>query len=240
MGLAALLMAACANSRQVLQPEEVIQLVLRNECQDSGLDNSPMLLTLWSAEDTVYIPYRQPDSLQIEPGTPVQLGALTASFLVPGILERMENAGLTMESVAIPVRKPDGSFVRDITYGQLLQHHSDLPVFEPTPEGSLLDQLLMMNELLENQNPAEWRSRYRYDNWNYALAIAALQSSYPERIDLRNERIEYADQLPDSIRAALLSSVAKPIPNEAQRADLFAVSTGGVADTYTLIGLLDS
>ncbi len=235
-----LLFSACAKTRYGLSDVEVVRRVASNECVMSDLKDAPLLLGLWDNGVVRYIQY--PDSTYgLTPATPVQIGSLTASFLVPRMLQRIESLGLTLDSAAIEVRNDSGDYLRTITYKQLLLHSSDLPIYEPGPEGEALDHLLAINYLLANQDQQKVQGKYRFDHWNYTLAAEALSSRAGGLQDLRPKQLAYTDQLPDSVRSALAATRARVVaPHERQRPDLFALSTAGVASVDDLLQLVDS
>ena len=238
-----IVLVACAGTREGLSGPEVIDLIVRNECAAAQLRGTPMLVALVEPGDTTYIRYpRGLDAAMLDATTPVQLGAVTASFFVPSFLEQLYAAKLTLDSVAIPVRSADGRPMREITFADLLLHRSDLPVVSLAAELSPLDQLLAVDRLLREQDPTELRGRYRYDHWNYTLAREALRTRLQGMLPLRAPALAYNDRLPDSTRAALGTTVARAAdaPRERQHPELFAASTAGVASTYELIALLDS
>jgi len=236
-----LLLMGCASMKTGLSGSEVIDKIANNECAASQLQETPLLVGLWRNGEVSYVHY--PDSLssRLKPTTDVQLGGLTASFLVPRLTEELHAANLTLDSTAIVVRSPTGSPIRNITFAQLILHVSDLPSYDPGPDGSTLDHLLALNSLLSKQDQALVRGRYRFDHWNYTLAAEALSSRVGLKDDFRHPQLAYSDALPDSILQNLAASSAKvTAPRERQRPDLFALSTAGVASAEQLVRLVDS
>ena len=240
-------LAACGVPRARLSVPELVGKIARNECAGAGLARTPLLVALWTPTDTTYANYPAPEDRAaagdspppLTPATPVQIGALTTSFLVPRLLGELAALGLTLDSVAIPVRRADGTPLRDITFGQLLRHRADLPVYEPPPTGTALDHLLTVDRLLREQDPSEVRGRYRFDHWNYTLAAEAIRTRKSGLPVARPRELAYNDRMPDSLRDALAVSRARAVaPQENQHPELFALSTAGVASTERLIALL--
>jgi len=220
----------------------VIERITENECAGAQLKETPMLIGMWSPGDTTWVEYPGPGRSQLQPTTAVQIGSLTTSYLVPQLLAELEDAGLSLESVAIPVVDDEGQTIREITYRQLLLHHSDLPSYAAKADESELDQLLGMNRALVNQDPASIKHRYKFDHWNYVLASTALRSTSAMRNDLRPNELAFTDKLSDSLRQALLTTTTARalVPQERTASTLFAASTAGVASAMQLISLLDS
>lgn len=240
LGFLCLTLSGCAITKRGMSGAQVINQIIGNECAGSRLDGTNMLVTLWSPADTSFIQYPANVETGLTPETPVQIGGLTTSFLVPVLLAQIESLGLTLDSTAIPVYTRFGKHVRNITFGQLLTHHSNLPVYSPGNSGDALDHLLVIDDLLAKQNQEEITGKYRFTHWNYTLAAEALRSRKAGLEDLR-PTLAYSDRIPDSTKTLLATSQARAIaPKENQHSDLFALSTAGIASTLQLISLLDS
>lgn len=230
----------CASTKRGLSGAQVINQIIGNECAGSQLDGTNLLVTLWSPDKTSHIYYPDDIEIGLSPETDVQIGGLTSSFLVPILLVQLEQLGLTLDSTAIPVRTGSGVLVRNISYGQLLMHHSDLPVYSPSNNGDVLSQLLAVDDLLAKQVQKELSGKYRFTHWNYTLAAEALRARLNGRPMMR-PTLAYSDRLPDSVRINLAETQARiQAPRENQHPELFARSTAGIASTVDLVHLLDS
>jgi len=238
--LYSVVLSSCGTTKQGLTGTEVINQIIGNECAGSRLDGTNMLVTLWSPGDTSYINYPASVATDLKPETPVQIGGLTSSFLIPVMLDQLQRLNLTLDSTAIPVYHKNGTLRRSITFSQLLLHHSDLPVYSPNSEGDALQHLLVVDDLLAKQPEKDITGTYRFTHWNYTLAAEAIRSRQSGLPQLR-PTLAYSDRLPDSTRSALARSQARLIaPKENQHPELFALSTAGIASTHQLISLLDS
>ncbi|MFK8055534.1 MAG: hypothetical protein AB8F78_05385 [Saprospiraceae bacterium] len=240
LGVLCLVLSSCSSTKRGLSSTEVINQIIGNECASSRLDDTHMLVTLWSPKDTTFINYPAETKTGLSPETPVQIGGLTSSFLVPVMLNKLYSLGLSLDSTAIPVYTRAGRHVRNISFGQLLTHHSNLPVYSPSNDGDALNHLLVLDDLLGKQPKEEITNEYRFTHWNYTLAAEAIRAKQNGIPELR-PTLAYSDRLPDSVRTALAVTQARVrAPRENQHPDLFALSTAGIASTHELIALLDS
>jgi len=240
LGILCICLSGCASTKRGLSGAQVINQIIGNECAGSRLDGTTLLVTLWTPDKKSHIYYPEDAEIELRPETDVQIGGLTSSFFVPKVLVQLEQLGLSLDSTAIAVQSKAGHLMRNITYGQLLMHHSDLPVYAPRNEGEALSHLLILNDLLVRQAPNELTGKFRFTHWNYTLAAEAIRSAYKGKPDLR-ARLAYSDRLPDSVKINLAETQARiqaPIKN--QHPALFALSTAGIASTNDLVGLLDS
>jgi len=240
VGILCFLIVGCSSSKRGMSGAAVINQIIGNECAGSRLDGTNMLVTLWSPYDTTYISYPEGTDIDLKPETPVQIGGLTSSFLVPVLLNQLDKLNLTLDSTAIPVYSRDGVSVRDITFGQLLTHHSDLPIYTPKQEGDALDHLLKIDDLLGKQSSKDIPNHYRFTHWNYTLAAEAIRARQDGIPELR-PTLAYSDRLTDSTRNILATTQQRVLaPRENQHPELFALSTAGIASTHQLISLIDS
>lgn len=240
IGVFCLLFSGCATTKRGMSGAEVINQITSNECVSSRLAETNMLITLWSPTKTTFIHYPEDSDSNLDATTPVQIGGLTASFVVPVMLNQLYSLGLTLDSTAIPVYSTNATLRRNITFGQLLLHHSDLPIYTPNGKGDALEHLLMIDDLLAKQPEKEITGKYHFTHWNYTLAAEAIRARQKGLPQLRPP-LAYSDRIPDSTRAALATTQARlETPRENQHPELFALSTAAIANTNDLVALLDS
>lgn len=240
IGVFCLLATSCARTRTGMSGAQVVNQITSNECAGSRLAETNMLITLWTPDNTSFIHFPEGSDAGLDVETPVQIGGLTTSFVVPMMLTQLYSMGLSLDSTAIPVYAKDGSLRRNITFGQLLMHHSDLPIYTPGGQGSALKHLLVIDDLLAKQPEKELKGKYHYTHWNYTLAAEAIRARQRGLPQLRPP-LAYSDRIPDSTRAALATTQAQlQAPKENQHPELFALSTAAIATTNDLIALLDS
>ena len=233
----ALTLGACV--RKGLTYPQLIGLVAGNECPQARLADTRMLVAFIGPDTTRYVDYPSGDAAVLDSATLFQLGTLTTAYLVPKLTADIERVGLTLDSVALTAGELIGR-PWSLTYGDLLLHHTGLPVFEAAPDEDVRAQVEEKLTRIGRTPPPKERP-FQFDHWNYTLVRMALSERLPDtRGDLRSDGLEYVDRADTSVRQRLAPSEARPRDEAGPRqaTELFVASTGAMATAEQLVRLV--
>ena len=240
-----LTLSAC--TRRGLTYVQLTNLIANNECAFAGVAASPMLIVIHDGARTSVVRYPDSATVYYADTSLFQLGSMTTLFFVPKFLQQLEEAGLTLDSVALVAGRRSGGSGRSVTYGDLLLHHSGLPNYSPDQSLAGQVQLEALLEVVAIEAGAgaskTAEANFRFDHWNYALAMFALQQRAPQQAaGFRDSRLVYVDEATDAVRQQLASSEARAgvVPVNKLATELFVYSTGGMASAAIFSELLDS
>ena len=127
-------------SRKGISYPQLINLVAQNECPQARLAATDMLVAFVTPEATRYVAYPGGETIALDSSTLFQLGSLTTAYLVPSLVEDIARAGLTLDSVALTGGQLIGR-PWDITYADLLLHHTGLPIYGAAVGGEVVEQV---------------------------------------------------------------------------------------------------
>ena len=237
--LVAALLSGCA--RKGVSYPHLISLVAQNECPQARLGSTDMLVAFITPDGTRYVSYPGGETVVLDSSTLFQLGSLTTAYLVPSLLEDIARAGLTLDSVALT----GGALIGepwDITYADLLLHHTGLPIYDAAVGGEVVAQIEEKLTRIGRAPPPTERE-FHFDHWHYTLARMSLAKRLPEtRGDLRSDGLAYVDRADTSVRQRLAPSEAERPPSNApkQATELFIASTGAMASAEQLVQLVNA
>ena len=235
--LCALLLAGCG--RKGVSYPQLISLVAGNECPQARLSQTRMLVAFVSPDTTRYVQYPPDPEAPFDSTTLFQLGTLTTAYLVPKLTGDLERAGLTLDSVAMTAGELIGR-PWPLTYGDLLLHHTGLPVFDAVPDDDVVGQV--EDKLTRiGRTPPPTERPFLFDHWNYTLARMALSKRLPDtQGDLRSDGLAYVDRADTTVRRRLAPSEAEPRGDGTPRqaTELFVASTGAMASADQLVRLV--
>ena len=231
----------CACGRTGISYSHLIGLVASNECPQARLHETTMLVAFLTPDTVRYVSYPSGEAAALDSATLFQLGSLTTAYLVPKLLDDLRRAGLTVDSVAMRGGELIGQ-PWPITYGDLLLHHTGLPVYESAGSVEVVQQVEeKLTRIGRTPPPAE--RDFHFDHWHYTLARMALAKRLPDTDgDLRSEGLEYVDRADTAVRRRLAPSEAsrKPSSGPKQATALFVASTGAMASADQLVALARS
>ena len=233
----AAVLGACA--RKGVSYPQLINLVASNECPQARLTDTRMLVAFVTAGATRYVHYPSGEDAVLDSTTLFQLGTLTTAYLVPKLASDLDRLGLTLDSVAMTAGELVGQ-PWELTFGDLLLHHTGLPVFEAAPDADVIAQVEDKLTRIGRTPPPQERD-FQFDHWNYTLVRMALAKRLPDtRGDLRSDGLDYVDRADTTVRLRLAPSEAAPRGDARPRqaTELFVASTGAMASAEQLVRLV--